>query len=467
MRRPLPITLRLTLVIGLMLASVFAALGWYIMSAMESHFVDLDYRALRQHADEAQAVMTQHGGMNSSRPMHMAPGMMAMPHGISLEVLDANGRPVYQSAGVQVPSSLLPSLDGPSTDRHFDWHDNGQHYRTLWMRGSEFGILATISTRHHDEFLAGFGQHLIGMLTLLLVVAWGLSWFAVRLALAPLTTIRERAALVTVDTLDKRIPINQMPSEMVPVAQALNGMMARLEEAFERLVSFSSDLAHELRTPVSNLLTQIQVVLAQPRSDDAYRDALASSAEECERLSRMISEMLFLARAENAHVLPSVETVQLSEQIREVFEYYEVLAESRHVVLQSQGDASLLCDRSMLRRALSNLISNAIRYGREDSTVMVTVSADTGWIQIDVSNQGDDIPAVHLAHIFDRFYQVSESRTHAADGVHGLGLGLAITRAIMRAHGGMATAESAAGTTIFSLRFPLRQTDINVMHASA
>ena len=454
MKRPISLTLRLTVLFGLLLVTIFTALGWYIMHAMESHFVEEDRRILRNYAREAHDSYMHHRAMGGNPASSEPLNRLTLPHGLSLEIVDPATQKIRQRTGVMMPHALLRQYAAGIGPRYFEWGDHDEHYRSLWLGEQGFGVMATVSTHHHDQFVQGFSRNLLGILTLILIVAWGLSWFVVRQALAPLSMIRERAAQVTVETLDNRIPLEQIPSEMAPMAKALNAMMGRLDEAFGRLVTYSSDLAHELRTPVSNLMTQIQVALAQQRTAEAYRDVLASCAEECERLSRMISEMLFLARAENTQVLPSKEIVDLGEQIHEVIEYYEVLAESRGISLEAKGDAQISCDRSMLRRALSNLISNGIRHARENSTLGVVIQTEPDWVQIDVSNLGDDIPAQHLAHIFDRFYQANEARSATVDGMHGLGLGLAITRAIMNAHGGYALATSSNGTTTFSLRFP-------------
>jgi len=169
----------------------------------------------------------------------------------------------------------------------------------------------------------------------------------------------------------------------------------------------------------------------------------------------MISEMLFLAKAENGSILPSVERVDLAEQVGHILEYFEVLAESKGISLTSEGNANLECDRSMLRRALSNLISNAIRYGAPNSVIETSILPSHSWIDISVRNRGNDISKEDLTHIFDRFYRANAARSH--EGHDGLGLGLAITRAIMLAHGGDVEVESRNGFTTFTLKFPANQ----------
>ena len=167
-----------------------------------------------------------------------------------------------------------------------------------------------------------------------------------------------------------RIPSDAVPVELVSLVETLNAMLTRLETSFAQLSDFSSDIAHELRTPVSNLLTQTQVTLSKARSPDEYRDILASNAEEFERLSRMISDMLFLAKSDNQLIVPHPEAVNLVDEVKGVFEFYEALAEEKSIALHCIGAGIVSGDRLMLRRAISNLLSNALRYTPEGKSIV-------------------------------------------------------------------------------------------------
>ena len=229
-------------------------------------------------------------------------------------------------------------------------------------------------------------------------------------------------------------------------------MLRRLQADFERLSDFSADLAHELRTPLSNLLTQTQVALTQTRSPADYREVLASNAEEFERLARMVSDMLLLAKMEHGIELPHRERLALRPELEALFDFYEAWAEERGLSLRCDGDALVQGDRLMLRRALSNMLSNALRYASTDSCVSVRIEQVAGQVHIAVRNAGPDIAPPDLPRLFDRFYRADAARQHApADGA---GLGLAITQAMARAHGGQVSVQSSGGWTTFTLVLP-------------
>ena len=289
---------------------------------------------------------------------------------------------------------------------------------------------------------------------LLATLAMGLlGWFVVRRGLAPLQTIKRQAAAITANRLHTRLPVEAIPLELGDLASTLNDMLSRLEESFQRLSDFSSDLAHELRTPVSNLLTQTQVTLSRARTADEYRDILASNAEEFERLSRMIADMLFLAKAENNQLIPHPEPLELADEVAELLEFYGVLAEEKEIHLSVIGHGTVSGDRLMLRRAISNLLSNALRYTPVGGTVTVRIETQGDEaVKLTVENTGSCIAAEHLPRLFDRFYRTDSARQRTTEGS---GLGLAITRSILIAHGGDVSVSSAEGITRFTLSLPV------------
>jgi two-component system heavy metal sensor histidine kinase CusS len=229
-------------------------------------------------------------------------------------------------------------------------------------------------------------------------------------------------------------------------------MLERVEESFQRLTNYSADIAHELRTPVANLMTQTQVALTRARSIDEYREVLYSTMEEYERMAQMIGDMLFLAQAENGLFKPDIINVNLEHEISGLFEYYVAWAEERGVTLKLEGHALTVGDRLMLRRALSNLLSNAIRHTPPRQSVRVLLD-DSGRneVTITVENPGLIIAPQHIPRLFDRFYRVDPSRYRDNDGA---GLGLAIVKSIIDIHHGTIKVISEQGYTRFYLTLP-------------
>ena len=239
-----------------------------------------------------------------------------------------------------------------------------------------------------------------------------------------------------------------MPSELAELVGAFNAMLGRLEESFQRLSDFSADLAHELRTPIHTLRMQTEVSLAKPRSDDEYRDLLASSLEEYERLSRIIGDMLFLAKAEHGLVAPGTGEVPLRGLCQRLVEYYGILAEN--LSLELRGDeVGVQGDQLMLERAIGNLLVNAIHHTPSGGQIVLTIAREAERAAITVSNSGPPIPPDALGRIFDRFVRLN----HDSEGS---GLGLAITRSIVRAHRGTIAVRTGERTTEFVIRIPLQ-----------
>jgi len=267
------------------------------------------------------------------------------------------------------------------------------------------------------------------------------------------------ASRIGAQALDERLLLDDTPTELLESTVAFNHMLDRLQNAFERLSAFSSDLAHDLRTPISTLLGEAQVVLSRPRSADEYRTVLESAVEEYERLSRTIANMLFLAHVDNDRAALSARWIELETALARVIGYFELLAEERGVVLQMALRAEpgverrVWADETMLIRALSNLVSNALRYAPGGSCIELRGAASAGGNCIlEVSNDGPAIAAQHKARIFERFYRADAARQDSASGS---GLGLAIVRSIMELHRGTASVRSAPGQrTVFSLNFP-------------
>ncbi|RMV77182.1 Heavy metal sensor histidine kinase [Pseudomonas caricapapayae] len=286
---------------------------------------------------------------------------------------------------------------------------------------------------------------------ILLVIGFG-AWCVVRRGLRPLGAFRKVTALISARDLSHRMKVKGLPDELRDLAHAVNFMLHRLDGDVQQLAQFSDDLAHELRSPMNNLMGKAQVTLSRPRPSEEYKQALESCTEELERMSRMISQMLFLASVSQPAAPLPVEVIDLREEADKVAELFSSSAEDRDITLQVQGSAKATGDRLMIQRAISNLLSNAIRHGLSGSVITITLTTHEDEVSLAVRNAGEGIDAEHLPRLFDRFYRVHVSRARQQGGT---GLGLAIVRSIMSLHEGQVTVESEPGHfTTFSLIFP-------------
>ena len=269
--------------------------------------------------------------------------------------------------------------------------------------------------------------------------------------LRPLRSIAAHASLVRPGKLEQQLDADDAPAELLPLITALNAMLQRLQEAYARLSQFSADLAHEFRTPVTNLLGQSQVALGRPRSVAQYEQLIVSNVEELERLARMIDSMLFLARAQQEQMVLVKQALSVQAEFCHLSEFFEGMAEERGLVLQCHGSDMVYAEAQLLRRALGNLLSNAIRYAEQGSVISLSSQQTPEHVVLIVSNHGPCIDPKHLPHLFERFYRADAARSDSAAST---GLGLAIVAAIMQLHGGSATIQSDADSTRAYLYFP-------------
>lgn len=195
-------------------------------------------------------------------------------------------------------------------------------------------------------------------------------------------------------------------------------------------------------------MMQTQVALSQPRSKNEYLMTLGSNAEEFERLARMISDMLFLAKTEKKLITLSAEPILLEQEIADLFEFYDALAEDSNIKLKSQGAAKVKGDKLMLRRAFSNLLSNAIHHSFEGGEIAINIYTFKERVSVDVINSGLTIPKEELSHLFDRFYRGDKARTCCSQ--ERIGFGLEITQSIAKAHGGDVSVRSQDKVTTFT-----------------
>ncbi|WP_132980350.1 heavy metal sensor histidine kinase [Pigmentiphaga sp. D-2] len=453
--RPFSLTTRLTAFFSLSSATVLLGLGALIATSMDQHFAHEDFAVLEEKANLVRKIVQD--AAPAAMPARLGAALQNHPGLVAL-VRTGEGASLYATDGVEFRQALDAARALPAGKEEFTWRQDGAEYRglrvTVGGAGGEIHVIVGLATEIHAHFMHGFLHSLVLYVLLSALVSGVFGWWAARSGLAPLRAMAARARAVTAQKLDERMPVEAVPLEMADLASTLNAMLARLQDDFRRLSEFSSDLAHELRTPLTNLLTQTHVILAQPREAGEYREILASNEEELQRLSRMVSDMLYLAKMEHGLTLPDAGVIAVQDEVSALFEFYEALAEDKAVAMRLTGRGRIVGDRLMLRRALSNLLSNALRHTPPGGAIDVVVASDATAVTIAVENDGKEIPVELIPSLFDRFFRGDKSR--ARPDSESSGLGLSITRAIMVAHGGDITAGSAAGRTRFTLVFPAK-----------
>lgn len=358
---------------------------------------------------------------------------------MQVTLFGANGEVTYQSPG-RVPGqavqrSVTLDLPGDGMQPRFERAtirlDRDQDAKLL-------GRLAALLV----------GATLLGALALSLSGAW-----TVRGSLAPLHGLGQQMRSLRAGQLGQRLVLSPMIEELQPWIEQFNDVLARLEASYLQLQSFNADVAHELRTPLATLIGQTEVALSRHRSEEDLRETLESNLEEIRRLSTIVNDMLFLARADSGAQASTMAVRSLRQEVDQVVEFHEGELAERELSLRTEGAANAPFEPGLFRRAVSNLLSNAVRYARPGTEVVCSLREEGGCAWLEVANAGPDIPAEALPRLFDRFYRVQPSR-EGSSGNHGLGL--AIVAAIARMHGGTAVARSAAGRTTIGFSVALR-----------
>lgn len=315
-------------------------------------------------------------------------------------------------------------------------------------------LIVALDERTKLRTLAEFRLALAGVTVLGVLVAAGLGFAVARRGLSPVRSLAEQAATIEPGRLSQRLPVAELPEELRELGHSFNSMLERLQQAYQQMEAFNSDVAHELRSPLANLIGGTQLALSRERSSASYRETLESNLEELERLKIMVNDMLFLARADRGDRIDRNEEVELASEALRVVEYYESSLEEAGIRAQVNGMARVWADAGLIRRALSNLLSNAIRYTAGGDVIRISVERHANEVELSVENRGPVIDPAHLPHLFTRFFRGDAARTSIDHQHHGLGL--AIVKAIARMHGGDAFATSAAGTTRIGLRLPFQ-----------
>ncbi|QVN22957.1 heavy metal sensor histidine kinase [Burkholderia pyrrocinia] len=477
----------LALAFGATTLAVFALVGAYVYTGLQRQVSaqdDLDIvlaarhtRRLAGELDSVDAVRT-HADRLTSQVLGNAALSLAVVDGqgnvlarhnverTELEDLPETAAGVSSPAQPALPDAELfpphatpvPANERITADRIATWTaDGGVSVR---------GVVTDAELRDHTKIRIAIARNMSDRAALLdgyrdkLKIAGGLgalfamllSYWLIRKSLAPLREIVANTGRITVDKLDTRLDASRAPRELTALVDAQNAMLGRLQQAFGHLSQFSADLAHDLRTPLNNMRGATEVALARPRSVDEYQALLESHLEEYDRLARMIENVLFLARAEHPGFVTRQRAFDVHDELERIAGYFEGLADEAGSTLRVDGHGRLTADLELFRRAVSNLLANALRYTPAGGVIALRVDETADAVYVVVSNPGEPIDPALLPRIFDRFVRGDPARSGGVPGGTA-GLGLAIVRSVMELHGGTARVESDAGGTRFILTF--------------
>lgn len=431
-----------------------------VIHSIEQHFAEQDADELNEVFEAVQRKLGEAHQQNIL-PSSILFQAVSGHHGVYYHVADKNDNVVFSSQGADLatfPINIKPYKQVlPSSLLLFN---DGNHI----LRGTKIGIeipiqngaekytvIVASNMEFHLNYMEIFKKTLWGIVLLAGVITVLAARFAVHRGHSPLRRLSRKIESITADKLDIRLKPLDVPVELSTLVNSFNTMIKRLEDGFERLSHFSADIAHELRTPITNLTTQTQVMLSKPRSTEEYVEILYSNLEEYERMTKMVSDMLLLAQTEHGLIKPKLDRIDVKKEISELIEFFSVLADEKKISIVLSGpNFKLNCDKSMFRQALSNLISNAIRYSPENDTINAATSVEHEKKMICISNHGEAIQSKHMSRLFDRFYRADPSRKW--DG-QGSGLGLTIAKAIINVNGGDIIVESTDEKTRFCIVF--------------
>jgi signal transduction histidine kinase len=424
--RRLPIRLRLTLAFAGAMALVFVATGAFVYFRLASSLDATIDSGLRTRANELSELVT---GGKLDMPGRFA--QVIRPDGTTL---DASATPLISSEEATRASRGPLLLDRAP----FGEFDSGRLLALpVAADGRPLVLVVGAPTEARADTLERLLTQLLVAAPIALLLASLLAYALATAALRPVESMRRRAAAIEPSDRGRRLPVPDTDDEIARLGETLNDLLARLESARERERRFVADASHELRTPLALLRSELELAQRRPRSREELESALASAAEETERLSRLADDLLVLARADADGLALRREELRVRDLAERVGSRFERRASEsgRTVDIGAPSGLEVVGDGARLEQALTNLVDNALRHG--DGEVRITARADNGSVELHVLDEGAGFDDDFAAQAFERFSRADEAR-----GNGGAGLGLAIVQAIAQAHGGMSFARN-------------------------
>jgi two-component system heavy metal sensor histidine kinase CusS len=388
-----------------------------------------------------------------------------------IRILDSQGRTFAETPGMDrsLPPEIFPppsafAKASADTQKSASSIGSPKNYRTgskLFSlvtlneeSGSQPYTLQVAQDRSSDERVErNFALLFIMVLSGSVLASAFIATIVTKRGLRPLREMTQSVARIGPTHLKERVTPAEWPRELKPLGIAFDDMLKRLDDSFTRLSQFSADLAHELRTPIANMIGEAQVALTRDRTAAEYRETIESTVGECERLSRIVDNLLFVARVDAAREPIERKRFDARAASEKIAAFYQTVAEDHHVTITCSGEGQIYADPDLFERAVGNLLDNALRFTPENGSIQIALSERDGDFEVAVSDTGCGIAAEHLPRVFDRFYRAESSRS--SDGA---GLGLALVKSIVDLHGGSAIIGSNVGRgTTVKLIFPLPQ----------
>ncbi len=458
---PISISLKLTLLYAITSFALLAVSGIYLYHAL-AHDLKTDDRSFLKDQMHffKQVIHDRPAEFNELKEKIALENSAGGIPRYFVRILDEEKEVLVQSSEIPVPANEFPIFDQQQMDTENytqqSWKEKVYLLSSAWVKSGSGETMRLIEMAMDitadEKILRVYRRKLTVILFWGILLASLTGIWITRRGLLPLKKMADSAKKISVERLHERVMQKDWPVELRDLAVAFDDMLRRLEKSFTQISKFSADLAHELRTPINNLMGETEVLLTKSRPLEEFKQLAESNLEEYGKLSRLIDDMLFLARAENAQDPLKKILFDPLKEIKTVKEFYDALAEEKGIEISYEGNRQILGDPLLFKRALTNLVSNSIKYTKDGKVNIQVRKKSDQTIAVTVRDTGYGIDAEDIPRIFDRFFRADQSRSHDPGGT---GLGLSIVNSIMALHSGSIEVQSQPGLgTSVTLNFP-------------